>query len=418
MKKKSIFFYVGLLAAVFSAASFFDISGVEAVSRRIVLATLPAELRLAEEVGIISLDELGSGKLSRAMTRREFGLILQRALQMLGHPAGASQKAMASFGIFVPRPVGARVTRKQALEAICRVVTALEAQGLIATEGLKTGSFADYQPPAKYGQALGFLKTYQVVRGFGRDIFGTGRSLQKRDGIYLVFRLYEKVSSVLMSKNPPTTIAFVDLAKDHPAMKSITDLFKAGAFDLVPVRPSFDGNRWMDLNSLSALCQGILDKSAIKCLLEFEAAPEEKAKPATRIQLARILEKMAGLGTVRESVTARKPVTYLDVPSDSPDCVVLEKLHQAGINLGYPGGHLFPDERVTWFEAVGTLYGLLKAVRFSEAAEPTVEEVGNRLLLKKDIEDFANLIRAKRAKIRSILRAAPLREEPPQGSTN
>ena len=347
------------------------------------------------------------------MTRREFGLMVRQALQMLGHSAGKSLRAMDGSGIFSPSPSGAAMNRRQTLEALCRVIIALEAGDQISLAGISSERFADYNPPAKYAKAVGFLKQNNIARGFGKNVFGSGRTLMKRDGIFLVFRLYEQVSAMMMSKRQTGSIGFVDLAKDHPAMESIAVLFKAGAFDLIPGRPSFDGNRFIDLNGLSAMCQGIIDKAGIQCLLEFEASPQARTRPATRIQLARILEKMAGLGKARVSHEPQRVAPYADVPAGSPDVPVLERLHDLGIVLGYAGGNLHPDEQVTWFEAVGTLKALLKAVKFSDAADPIPEKTGDRLLVKQDIEDFAKLIRAKRANIRRILRAAPLIENGP-----
>jgi hypothetical protein len=70
--------------------------------------------------------------------------------------------------------------------------------------------------------------------------------------------------------------------------------------------------------------------------------------------------------------------------------------------MGYGDGRFAGDEAITWFETVSLLNEVIKYASLVE--QPAT--VKTRLAVKSDIEDLKTLLRAKREKIRKILKVS------------
>jgi len=93
-------------------------------------------------------------------------------------------------------------------------------------------------------------------------------------------------------------------------------------------------------------------------------------------------------------------INYKDVTIEQPEFESLVKIAGCGLTMGYGDGRFAGQEPLTWFEMV---YLLNEVIRYA-AIVPENAEKKTRLAVKSDIENLKTLLRAKREKIRQILR--------------
>jgi tetrahydrodipicolinate N-succinyltransferase len=85
---------------------------------------------------------------------------------------------------------------------------------------------------------------------------------------------------------------------------------------------------------------------------------------------------------------------------DSAEYQTLKNLAKAGIKLGYNNGLFKGSEKVTWFETIKTIAEIMKNFRGGNK-QANVEP--DRLATRDDILRFTDILKAKQARIRSIL---------------
>ena len=299
------------------------------------------------------------------------------------------------------------ISRKDALETLCRSVTHLNDYGFLKLEEQKASGFSDYQVPPKYAEGFAYLRGKQVVRGYGGSAFGVKRALSKKEAVSLLYRLYERVSSDRAKTLEPKKLTFVDISDDHPVMEQLRGLQKAGAFDALEVGPSFDGEHPVRLKDLCAMACGVMarsGKTADVGKIQIAIQGKDTEASSTRRDLATVLAILAGSLSVEKKVA---PVSYQDLAPGSALEESLTALAGHGVVLGYPNGFIRQEETISWFEGVGVIAALGKTMNWFE------EEKKEELAGKADFEAYANVLRAKKARIHAILqRKAP--EEKPQ----
>jgi len=410
MKIKKLLFYAGATIAILLAAVVSDLVSLEAISRTLAVAKLPPELRMAYDLGIIDPGDIRWRTLDVPIQKREFALLLRNACQLLGFPAGSSLKNLAASGIFDNPNSEKVISRKRALETLCRAVLAFADFGMVSLGKTDSEGFSDYRPPEKYQSALAYLMEKGVARGYGDGYFGVGRALSKREAAYLVFRLYEQVSAGLMKKKEGE-ITFVDLPSDHVAMNTIRFLAKCGAFDKIRFRPSFDGNRALSLGDCLGIVSGIIEKNKLsEGLSKLPAVWRgmDPRTPTTRGLFAMILEILVSSSEPSEGV---HPVEYIyhDVVIGSAEEKALSALARFGIVIGYPNGILRGNEYLSWFEAIGVIEAVVKSIKIPHEASLDESSQGDQLLKKSEFEDFVKVVKEKKERIRSILKQKPLK---------
>jgi hypothetical protein len=408
--KRQKAYYVGAALAFMLAAVFLNIQAIEAVSKSLAMTSLPDELRMALDLGIIDRSDLGTRSLNSPIKHREFAVLLKNTLQLLGASAGSSMADLRESGILASVRGKQSISRRHALEAMCRMVMYLNDTNFLAMDPAASGNFSDYDPPEKYINALGYLKGAWIVRGYGNGVFGARRALSKKEAAFMVYRLYEHVSSTLMNKSKGEHISFIDLPTDHLAMKGIKTVAKAGAFDLIKMRPSFDGNRVIPVRDAGNLIKGLLKKAEIPEAdqkVNVVVNGRDLRSAVDRSLLAQLLEVLVKEGKARsDDYTDLAP--YMDVPAGSAPALALEALGKRGIVMGYPGGLFRGGDRVSWFEAVGTLDAVARTLILGKNVPEETPEEDSHLATRDEFEQFIATLKAKRARVRNILSTNPL----------
>jgi|GEM_PF-828580 len=404
MNDRKKYYMLGVFAASILVVSAMNLPMLEAVSKNLSVSRLPAELRMGIEIGILDVAEVKAGLLDVPIRKREFGILLKKILQLLGAPAGSELSDLNDNGILDNYNLKKSIARKAVLEAICRALIHLTDNQFIVLDGQNMDGFTDYYPPEKYRSALSFLRRKDITRGYPDGSFGISKAVTKRETIYLLYRLYEQVSSTMIKKQSDKGVCFVDIPMDHPIMESLKVLEREGAFQNITLRKSFDGFSPITQKEVSGMIMGISaryhpeEKSNKIGSIIADVAPNS---PTTRRHFAFLLENLLPLLQSNSEQTA-KPI-YKDVSADSPEYSVLEALAQRGILIGYPDGTLRGNECVSWFETVGVLHSIVSKL------SPYRNEISNDAVAgKSDFETYAAILKAKKMRIHNIMMKNPV----------
>ncbi|HNV70331.1 MAG TPA: hypothetical protein PKO06_11580, partial [Candidatus Ozemobacteraceae bacterium] len=252
MNERTRYFLAGTLAAGLTVSLLSDVNTLQAISNRVAYSHLTSELRMGIDIGLLDPADARGGNLDAPLSRREFGLLLKKTLQMLGSPAGSEVSDLSLYGVFDMKNTKGSISRKEVLESLCRSVIHLADYGFVTIKEAKAADFSDYSPMPKYATAFGYLRAENVVRGYGAA-FGVKRAVSRREAVTFLYRLYEKVAAARVRPSQDKKIAFIDISEDHPVMEQIRGLHEAGAFDAIDIQPSFDGDRTMKLKDLCAM---------------------------------------------------------------------------------------------------------------------------------------------------------------------
>ena len=398
MFKSNSFFYSGMLVAILFLALFAGNSLFQAVFAG-SSGNLPRELSLGMEIGLIDQEHLKSGRLNRSINHQQFAEKIAIALDLLGYE-NADVKNLSHMGIIAGKGSKSPITRKEAVETLARACAALKAASLISYESSEPSTYKDYRISEKYRSEISYLQKKFVVRGFPDGSLGAGRRLTLKDAVFFIYRFYEAVAADLMGSRDNQGISFVDIPLSHPIMAVIRNLTASGAFDKIILRPSFDGDSFITVADLNEIINGLFaragketDQVRMRTILAGQSSDF-----ARRGQLALTLEYILD-SFAKDKLKAQK-IEYLDVTFENPEYEALVKLAGCGLKLGYGDGRFAAEDNVTWFEATSLLNEVIKFSAIVE--EPTTKK--DRLAVKDDIENLKTLLKAKREKIRKILK--------------
>ncbi|MEW6711102.1 MAG: hypothetical protein AB1403_14840 [Candidatus Riflebacteria bacterium] len=393
MSEANRYSIIGILSAFLIFAIFAGNNLIASVFASFSLATLPRELRLGIEAGLIESESCHKKHLNSSCTRNSFAEKLSTVIEQIGLADLAELKALENAGI-VEKSKKKTFTRKQAIEALLRTTMLLGDKGLIKISGDKPVNYRDYRIPEKYGKAMAMLQQKFVIRGYPDGMIGAERGLTNREAVYFLYRLYEMTATEMMANRSEKGIRFIDLALNHPIMDSIKILTDAGAFDKIQLKPAFDGDSQVTVSDMTAMIEGIMgrnqqiiDQIRLKTIFAAENL-------VNRGQLALALEYLI---PVSELVNSDQELAYIDIQPSSPEYNALKKLQSLDVMLGYQK-LLKASEKVSWFEAISAMAKVL-----SLKVDAVVEAKPDRLAEKSDIEALVAIIKAKKARVRQIL---------------
>ena len=405
MKTANKFFGMGVLLALLFFSLFTEGGFLNNVYAALAISRLPRELRLGNDIDLISLKECSKRSLRSRIKRGSYGKKLAHTLNLLGATELEKFSNLKKTGIFNSSNSRSSITRKAAIESLCRAAIYLNNKNIIKLSSSKIKNYRDYKAPEKYHAALNFLQTRFVIRGYPDGRVGVNRRLTNKEAIFFLFRFYEAVSASLMVKNTTFTgIRFVDVPLNHPVMKKIKELTFAGAFDKVILRPCFDGNSFISVKETVEMIEGILVRQNIKPdQIRFKTIVGEKNsyQALSRRELALLLEYLLS-SSGKNTSQQQSSLYYMDVEKDSPEFEALALLANNNITMGYANRKFIGHENVTWYETVGLIYEALKQLNLTEPEKPK-----DRLAKRSDIKSLTDLLRAKREKIRKILSRRP-----------
>jgi len=337
--------------------------------------------------------------LNRSINQQQFAEKISTALDLLGYE-NADVKNLISSGILAGKSSKSSFTRKEAIETLARACAALKAAKLINYEDSEPATYKDYRIAEKYRSEISYMQKKFVVRGFPDGSLGAGRRLTLKDAVFFIYRFYEAVAADLMGSRENQGISFVDIPLSHPIMSVIRNLTVSGAFDKIILRPSFDGDSFITIADLNEIINGLFaragketDQVRMRTILA-----DHGSAFARRGQLALTLEYI--LDSFAKARLNAQKIEYLDVTFENPEYEALVKLAGCGLKLGYGDGRFAAEDNVTWFEATSLLNEVIKFSAIVE--EPSAKK--DRLAVKDDIENLKTLLKAKREKIRKILK--------------
>ena len=389
--------FAGIILAIFCVA----VLGGTGILNPILangLGSAPRELRLGAELGLIGVKQCNNKFLNRTITKREFANKTAIVMNMLG-VQNTSFNSLVENGIIDSYNQNASISRKDAVEIMARATLFMSANRIFNMPTIPVSNYKDYRVPEKYSCPFGYMQSKFVVRGLQNNYLGSNRKLTNREAVYFLYRLYEAVSSDMMTSMPNEGLCFIDVPLDHPIMDSIKNLTAAGAFDRAILRPSFDGDSYIVQDDLTEIVGGIFDRSGKECdMLRLQTIFSDKEGYATRRQMALILEFILDSFVPNKEKTAK--VDYKDIDEDDAEYLALSKLNGCGINLGYDNRKFAGNEKVTWFDTVKLLD---KTLKFAGITSKTNNVDMNAPADKEDFERLKNILISKKAKIRSIL---------------
>ncbi|MBI3039621.1 S-layer homology domain-containing protein, partial [bacterium] len=328
---------------------------------------------------------------------------LRRMLFLLGAPGGSSSQDFRNLGILDPRQKKKSISRKQALEAAFRMTIHLEDSEFIALSGDEENCFTDYKPSSKYLRAFKFLKFNGIVNGYPDGKFRPSRALTNRESMYLLYHFYEHVSYKKAVRNNEKALAFVDIPIDHLIYPVLQKLQESGAFDMVFLGRSLDGDKPIKLSEIAGMISGILSKAnkeeEIAKIHEVirEKNPEEVS---IRENFAILVAELVKSLNVEVNESEKKITDYQDVSPWGIEKNALQTLANAGILLGYSKGVLHGKEIVTRYEALGVLDAVLEKI----AIQPKVETEDLSVYpTKSDYRRYAKMLKAKKARCYEVL---------------
>lgn len=397
MAKLNGYYYSGLLAAVLVVAVFAG-NGVFQSLWADSTGNLPREVRLSLDLGLLTLAQTNSRALNKNISRQSFAEKLATALDLLGHPE-ATDKNLVKIGIVTTG--NKAFSRGEALETLARACMSLKANKMIDFSEAATTDYRDYRISEKYRAAVSYLQRKYVVRGYPNGTFGSKNRLTMKEAVLFIYRFYESVSADLMGARELDGISFIDLPLNHPIMGAIKNLTVSGAFDKIILRPSFDGNSFISATDINDMINGLFNragKEIDQIRLQSILAGNDAGTVTNRRQLALILEYILD-SFARDRLNANK-INYKDISIENPEYEALIKLAGCGLTLGYGDGRFAANDDVTWFEAVNLIN---EVIIYSKVVDVPVNKP-DKLAEKSDIENLKALLRAKREKIRTILR--------------
>jgi hypothetical protein len=365
------------------------------------LHRLPRELRLGIEAGFIDYSECKSSVLKKNITRGQFADMTITLLQNLGATSNLDRKKIARLGIFNAHPVYNRITRKQAIESMSRCCIFLANQNKINLPRENATNYRDYRVPEKFTKPMNYMQKKYVIRGYPGNVMKASRRLSIKEAVYFIYRLYEAVSSEMMASRPAKEIRFIDIPLNHPVMAKIKTLTKAGAFDLVSLKPAFDGNSNISIKELKEIISGIFNNFNHEVdQIRLTTIFADNDRFVKRNELALCLEYLL---TLADSSRARpgSDLSYIDVKSDSIEFEALTKLNNFGIQLGYNTGYFKGNQYVNWFETVSALEDVTAEIPGNHKVENNNSK--DRLARQSDIQELIARIKAKKARIHKIL---------------
>ncbi len=393
MSEANRYSIIGIFSAVLVFAIFAGNNLIASVFASFSPATLPRELRLGIDAGLIEPESCNKKNLNSTCTRSSFAKKLSTVIEQIGLAELSELKALENAGI-MEKSKKKTFTRKQAVEAMLRTTMLLNDKGLIKISGGKISNYRDYRVPEKYSNAMAMLQQKFVVRGYPDGMIGAERRLTNREAVYFLYRLYEMAATEMMANQSDKGIRFIDLALNHPIMDSIKILTDAGAFDKIQLKPTFDGDALVSVSEMTGMIEGIMgrnqqtiDQIRLKTIFATE-------KQVNRGQLALLLEYLIPVSELPDS---GETLTYLDVKPSCPEFNALKKLQTLDVMLGYEK-NLRAGEKVTWFEAVSAMAKVL-----SLKADAVAQVKPDRLAEKSDIEALVAVIKEKKARVRQIL---------------
>ncbi len=398
MEKDNRFYFLGVISASLLITVFVGNFFLQAVFAG--NGNLPRELRLGVELGLISQNQLSRSTLNRAISQQDFAEKLSRALELLGYQHDGG-KALLKLGLLPTRTGKTQITRKETLETLARTCMVLKETKLISLPPEEAANYSDYRVAEKYRDAISYLQKKYVVRGFPDGSLGSSKKLSLRDAVFFIYRFYEAVAADLMGSRDNQGISFVDIPLSHPVMGAIRNLTAAGAFDKIILRPSFDGESFLTVADISDIFSGIFSKGGKdidQIRIKTVFADQPSSAFAQRRHLALMLEYL--LDTFAKDRLNATRINYKDVTIEQPEFESLVKIAGCGLTMGYGDGRFAGQEPLTWFEMV---YLLNEVIRYASIVPETAEKK-TRLAVKSDIENLKTLLRAKREKIRQILR--------------
>lgn len=400
MRKPNNFFLMGVFTAVFMLAIFSGNSFLKSTFASDWRGTLPRELRLGNEIGIIHNDELQSSKLNRSINAGTFSEKMGIVLDLLGASEASTGKDLTKLGILTGKKASATIMRKEALEIFARAAIYLQDKDMLIIPQVTAKNFSDYRIAEKYSHAVAYLQGKFVVRGYPNGSLGAQKRLSNKEAIFLLYRFYEAVSSDLMRKRTNEGINFIDITLNHPLMESIRNLTAAGAFDKIMLKASFDGESYISISDLMDIISGIVSKAnqeVDQIRIKTIFADSGSVISAKRRHLALLMEYL--LETFAKDRINAEKINYADVTIEQPEHEALLKIAGCGIKMGSSHDKFAGEDPISWYETTKMLNEILKYVDLI----PVAAEKAPKLAQKADIENFKALIRAKREKIHQIL---------------
>ncbi|MGM0599791.1 MAG: S-layer homology domain-containing protein [Candidatus Rifleibacteriota bacterium] len=401
MKEANRYSIIGILIA-FIAVVFLSSTGfLKAALAGWNLNRLPRELRLGIEAGFIDYSECKSANLRKHISRGQFADMTITLLQNLGATENIDRKKISQIGIFNARPSYNSISRKQAIESMSRSCIFLANQNKINLPQDNATNYRDYRVPGKFSQPMSYMQKKYVIRGYPGNTMKAGRRLSIKEAVYFLYRLYEAVSSEMMAKKQAKEICFIDIPLNHPIMGKIRTLTKTGAFDLVSLRPAFDGNSNISIKELKEIISGIFNNFNHKVdKIRLTTIFADNERFVKRNELALSLEYLLSLADSSMTKPASR-LSYLDVKTDSTEYEALTKLNRYGIQLGYNNGYFKGNQFVNWFETVSALAEVIEKIPGSHKV--VTKTKNDRLAQQSDIKELIARIKAKKARIHKIL---------------
>lgn len=401
MKKSNLFFLIGFASVFLFCISILDISTIEAISDGYALSRLPRELRLGVDLGLIQFSDIRRKVIDRPISRRNFSVILHRALQLVGVPLSSEISDLSRMGLFKHTPSNSRVTRREGIETLARILLYLNENRNLQLPRETSMSFKDYKPAPKYYGPFEFMRKNEIAKGYPNGSFKPGREITLRESVYLLFRLYEAISAQMI-RPVEDKMMFVDIPMDHPIIEDLNALKQAGAFTNLSLGHSFDGYSPVILRDLGDVIQGILAGRNETTQFDPRNVLGKKAAmhlPVNRGTMVLMLKHLLDVFQTAHPEQYREEYRYKDVKPASELDKALQYLQHTGINPGYPNHVLRPNEPITWFEFVGILKQTLSKLDLIRITRSEPDEAAQ----KSDFERYAAIIQAKQNRIRKIL---------------
>ena len=363
------------------------------------LGRAPRELRLGCELGLIEENQCVNKYLNQSINKRDFSKKLATVMDLIG-VQDCNVNTLIRLGIVDKTKMNSTISRKSAVEAMARAIMHISDSKKFNMPTLPAKDFKDYRIPEKYTHPIAYMQNKFVVRGLSNNLLGANRKLTQREAVYFLYRLYEAISSDMMTAIPNDGLCFIDVSLDHPIMESIKDLTAAGAFDRAILRPSFDGDSYLLQDDFTEIIGGIFDRNGKDCdILRLETIFSDGEEYTTRRQMALVLEFL--LDSFAGDRVKLGQINYDDVTDKDPEYQALVKLAGNNINPGYGNNIFAANENVTWFEAIKLINQTLKSIGITSDKNQSVNM--SAPADKSDFERLKNILIEKKAKIRKIL---------------
>jgi hypothetical protein len=368
------------------------------------------EVRLSYNLELLSSKAFKPYNWTSPITRGDFDKALHKAMQLIGMPHSENTASMAKIGIISRKALKRAIRRKEAFAKMFAALEFLSKYDYVSLPAVEEAkiNFADYKTPAEHKRAMGYLVNRGVIRGFTDGNLHADRSLINRDCVFLVSRLYEAVSSDRKNAAKQSRLTFIDLPTNHWIITLVERIDSAGAFTYVKLGPKFDGDSWLNVSELAGMVSGILvhfNRSDILPQVNALCERVNRKDEPDRKFLAQLLAIMLrGLSHLYPSVNEKTQIKYTDIKAGSPLEYDLMAIANYGIQLGYVGGRFAGHEKITRFEAIGTIHAAIKEIIDTECDFPKPDG-SNKILASKpfDVDDFVARIHEKQARIREIL---------------